>query len=497
MTTARQPSPTWRISLLIAVAAVQLGILWVTQIPLGVPGEWVWPRQDFSSESLFGLLLLLPACAGYIWFVRDGFRSIAGLSLWQRRSRLALLYALSVAWTFLTLWSLPGTQGLPRLPLTLYLHGTSGYFEQAQEIEDISEFLKTYPQRIADPSQPENYLHLGTHPPGLTLGYRVLLNACEASPVLQWLGTSTQPAEVRDVLSSLRSIHPDRLTPAASACVWLSGCLMVFVANLALLPLYGVVARTASLPQGWLAAALWPLIPSLLIFLPKSDFIYPLIALAAQLCWIWALEDRPVWSCMTGFILSLGMWLSLAMVPVGAILFLQWVLAVARSEKRLKMFSVAGWGALGFVLPVLVAMLAGVQLPLIWLRNYGNHAAFYDHNLRTFWLWLPVNVVEAGFSIGLPIVAWGLLAVRQSKSRRRHSAPLCALAIWGLLWLTGKNMGEAARLWGMLFPFAIWAAMPTPIEESDQETEVTVLLVAQTLVAIGTVLRVKGLDFGV
>jgi hypothetical protein len=30
----------------------------------------------------------------------------------------------------------------------------------------------------------------------------------------------------------------------------------------------------------------------------------------------------------------------------------------------------------------------------------------------------------------------------------------------GLLWLTGKNMGEAARLWIFLMPFLIWIAAP-------------------------------------
>ena len=33
-----------------------------------------------------------------------------------------------------------------------------------------------------------------------------------------------------------------------------------------------------------------------------------------------------------------------------------------------------------------------------------------------------------------------------------------SLLTWSLLWLTGKNMGEAARLWIFLMPWMIWSA---------------------------------------
>ncbi len=29
---------------------------------------------------------------------------------------------------------------------------------------------------------------------------------------------------------------------------------------------------------------------------------------------------------------------------------------------------------------------------------------------------------------------------------------------WGILWLSGKNSGEAARLWIVVFPWLIWLA---------------------------------------
>ncbi len=41
------------------------------------------------------------------------------------------------------------------------------------------------------------------------------------------------------------------------------------------------------------------------------------------------------------------------------------------------------------------------------------------------------------------------------------AAPAIAFGCtWGLLWLSGKNMGEAARLWIFLTPCLIWLAAP-------------------------------------
>ena len=34
----------------------------------------------------------------------------------------------------------------------------------------------------------------------------------------------------------------------------------------------------------------------------------------------------------------------------------------------------------------------------------------------------------------------------------------CLTATWLVLWLSGKNMGEAARLWLLFMPWPVWLA---------------------------------------
>ena len=64
----------------------------------------------------------------------------------------------------------------------LYYPGTEGYYDEARHrMNDVPSYLADYQRRMAD----GDYLHFGTHPPGLILFHRALINLCEASPGLR------------------------------------------------------------------------------------------------------------------------------------------------------------------------------------------------------------------------------------------------------------------------------------------------------------------------
>ena len=75
-----------------------------------------------------------------------------------------------------------------------------------------------------------------------------------------------------------------------------------------------------------------------------------------------------------------------------------------------------------------------------------------------------------------------------------------SLLAWCLLWLTGKNMGEAARLWIFLMPWIIWSAgtgwqaLITSDEQAHRDTRQTWLLcwICQFLTALIIITRVAG-----
>jgi hypothetical protein len=143
----------------------------------------------------------------------------------------------------------------------------------------------------------------------------------------------------------------------------------------------------------------------------------------------------------------------------------------------------------------------------VWMQNYNNHAAFYDQYQRTFWKWLLVNPLEFAIAIGFPVVvlvvvaSWKRIQHRTSK-RDIQLGPLFACAlVWFLLWISGKNTGEAARLWIVLTPGLIWllgsldgSAGNSPTTDRVAKKWMLVLAL-QAVVCAATVARVDGFHF--
>ena len=78
---------------------------------------------------------------------------------------------------------------------------------------------------------------------------------------------------------------------------------------------------------------------------------------------------------------------------------------------------------------------------------------------------------------------------------------LAGLFIWMVLWLSGKNMGEAARLWLFLMPYALLAATPFFTRLHDSENWIlrrllpVTLFVLQMVVCIFTAMQIDGFGF--
>ncbi len=114
--------------------------------------------------------------------------------------------------------------------------------------------------------------------------------------------------------------------------------------------------------------------------------------------------------------------------------------------------------------------------------NLYHHARFYDEYPRTYRLWLVVNPVELAIALGPPSAVWCLVAMFAPRG--------VPLSVWSTLLvltltnLTGRNMGEVARLWMLYMPpllvgagygFDHWVRKPSPLAGS------TALLGLQTL----------------
>ena len=533
---------------ILGASAASLGVLWLTELPLGIPGEWTWDRVATEPDSGWNLIGATVAAGLYLLAVRAGWNRLHGES---RRpvthvevcAWLAALVAMAFAWLWTVQEAAPQKNRLGKAAFVLYYPSSSGYFTKARyDAPNAAVFLAGYEHLMRE----RDVLHVGTHPPGLFLVFHGLIAACEKLPALAALLDATQPTSFReacDVIAtnSLRTKPPRPLLPLDRRVLWLATLLVMLSASLVVVPLFGVVWQTHGLAAAWLTASLWPAIPAVAVFVPKSDVVYALIGMMIVWAWLAALKRRSVvMALLAGLFAWCGLMCSLAFLPVflfAALVALggraQWRLRgteeepltltlspQSRGEGTRSLSRTGGWfewpplrcvaGAVaGFVVPtLLLGWFARVNLLSVWWLNYQNHAGFYEHYPRTYWKWLLVNPVELSFAAGGPVALMAIASVAVASvvslgKERRSSLAMTAwsmLFVWGTLWLTGKNSGEAARLWIVFLPWLVWLAGPFLAEAEAKSKQrwlrpAWVFLAVQLAVCLLTVARVSGFHF--
>ena len=502
---------------LVAAAALQVALVWRAPCPLGVPGEWTWPRIPFSAQTAAGWAFAAAVAALYLAFVWSGGRRLRCCGRTETAAWLTGLVISGFVWLLGVQAAVPGTAGLPKAHFVLYYPRSSGYFWQARyEDETTAQFLSGYEQRMAE----GDYLHIGTHPPGLALCFRGLSAVCRAVPQLTDILLWSQPDSVRDAGNEIRArtaATPQRYTATDAACVWLAALLVQCAAAAAVVPLFLSLRDTTDRASAWFAAALWPLVPAVAVFLPKSDALFPLLSMS--IAWLWGSGWRrqSAGRCASaGLMLCGGLLLSLAFVPVLVLVVVWTVLesvlpsnaAPIAANWRRRFVCVAA-AAAAFLAPLVVFQFAwDLNVLRVWQWNLHNHARFYAHFERTYWAWLLVNPAELFVAAGAPLSTLALLGIGgRRRPAHRNTAALAFAIVWSLLWVSGKNMGEAARLWLLLMPWLVLSAAPVipRVGSSQDRADVNgrarmpagwlAVAALQAVVCIATVTGVDGFHF--
>ncbi|MEZ6123362.1 MAG: hypothetical protein R3C49_09330 [Planctomycetaceae bacterium] len=529
---------------------VTLIILTLSSLTLGVISsgsdgqpvtEWVWNRHQPVSDAAGFADRFLPCSAAGLAFALTAF---GGLRRIQRRSwrshhlfagimdacLLALLIVVSWFWLSAVQKAAPMEHRLAKPMWVLYDPSSSGYFfEAAFRIPDVSEFLKGYEQRMRE----GDVLHVGTHPPGLFLLSSGCLTACEQLPELQ---SAVRSLQDRDVIHSFRFLENEAkferpLNGGELAALSLLSELSGIAVVLAIAPIWWLSRMLFDAATAWKTACLWVTLPCLAVFCPKSDVLFPLtstsvlaLAVAALITDVW--WKRFPAAVLAGLVLWLGLLLSLAhltvIVAIAAFVGLRMITSRAATFRRdtavmLLMATTVAVSCLVF------EQLTDCRLPTVWRLNLSNHAGFYDQFQRTWWRWFLLNPLELAFAVGLPltsivvpaIVRTVVLWLRELRSatgvndglraRRSTSALLtvATLLTWMALWLSGKNCGEAARLWCFLTPWLLLSAghvlqsrVASPDDHRLGEKSFWRLLVVTQLIAGAiTVGSVSGFSF--
>ncbi len=514
----------------LAGVAATIWLLWGSDIPLGVPSDnWVWDRITFDAAELkttsLGWVVAGVATVAYLAFCMFADRRVLEANRWEMTGWLAALVVVGAIWQGVVQECPPDPNRLSKTGWVLWLRGFQGYYLEAKtRASQEPDYLAKYADRMRE----GDVLHFGTHPPGFIQLNKVVIGIVSRSPTLQGWLLEYQPESVRaglDVLAKNSAGSATPLTEVDRAALWLMGMLTAIAAMVTVIPLFCLVRRTCGRETAWRIVCFWPLIPALAVFHPVSDLWLPFWGALFLAVWgrAWSRRSWPN-GLLAGIVMSIGMRLSLAMLPV-AFLAALWTLAdflFAESPDpittRFKQLVACVAAALAsFAAQVgLAYWMSSLDLPAVWLQNLRNHAGFYEQYSRTYSSWLMVNPIELALSIGTPIFLFAVSTwLSGTKGSLRSGRSLASFRLWCLvtlvvLWLSGKNSGEAARLWIFLMPWLLWVCGREPEisakivngpgqtlpEYAGTEARGWIcLLLLQAIVCTATVSRVDGFHF--
>ena len=424
------------------------------RVPLGVPGEWEWQRVRVGPSAwmmVVGLVLVM----AYAAFVAAGYRSLAAGA--GRRKIFAWLLGLvgaSVGVQGAVQEAAPEGYGLSKWIFALHSPGSSGYYTVAKiHMGDPARFLADYPGWIAG----QDALHVGTHPPGLFLVARWMLDAMEAHPRVARSVCDVAPPSASAAIRVFR--ESAGLPRADAASLAMTGALTLLACSATVLPLYWLARSSLTGPASWASAALWPLVPAALMFQPTADTAFPLLSTTALALTCWATRSgtlRGGLLCASaGLVMATGMEFTLAFLPVGLVVALVLAISPGRSIPRCSWLILAT--GLGFLAGAFAWWAATSANPFaIWWVNQRNHARFYVEYPRSYLAWTLENPVELAVALGLPVSAWALIGLGTPREGPRVT--WATALVLALLTLSGKNLSEVARLWLPLMPPLLVAA---------------------------------------
>ena len=344
-----------------------------------------------------------------------------------------------------------------------YFSSSTGYFKIArdQAAQHPWEFLARYPEWIRS----QDSLHIGTHPPGLIVAQCILIRTLQQNPALTDLLIDSMPPSVQVGFRQLEGIDGRPIRRWERASLYATALLTLLACAGTVVPLYLLARAALPAPAAWAAAALWPLGSAVNLFQPGADTTYPFLSTTAWALAAWAARSqhgtgrpqrpRLLLCSMSGVVMAFGMVFTLAFLPVGLITALIILLNRTLSiRSRASLILATGAGYLAFVLGA-------------WLVTGADPFVV--------WRWTCITTPGSTTSIPAPIGSGSgptRSSWRSPSGYRRSSGarPACSprgtipCSVWATLLvlilvnLTGRNMGEVARLW-MLFtpPFLVAA----------------------------------------
>ncbi len=439
---------------IIALSLVWAFIFFRNLLPVlrGTP-DWRWLYRPVLSLNrtlplILGICLYVPLG---LWL--RGRRSATGLLLWAALGSIFL--------------SLAATYVRGDVLFRLYVVTASGRAEgwqmAATRIQDLPSTLRAWSQFMA---QSDAYSpHIDHSPPGIVIIYYLAGRLLDRFPRLA--NALAEPLRWQ-LCQDLGGY-----TSGQYATAWL-GVTTPIWASLTVIPLYSFGRRAYGEEAGRWSALWWPLVPSLLMFTPLPNTLYPLLALLViGMLWEGLSSDRPVWVVAAGLLMSILTFLTLTFLPL---LLFAGILALGAYWKKAKKPSA---NRPKWYWPVQIGLLFGIGLSVVWVIAYATTGLSLLSLLqsaqqtqadiaqfRPYVPWLTLNLNDYLMFTGWPVTLlavlaiWsGIRALASGKAPGDGATMTLALVLTLLIIdISGTPRGEWGRIMLFLSPWLLLAA---------------------------------------
>lgn len=455
------------LALAILASQVLLGLLvWGTDWPLGIPGEWTWQRAEgaFFPWIEASIIAVGFALAAFLVWLCDWHLAASPL----RWLLLVLILAFGT-WVDFNLMHVGGMGAYEPVFAVIDPH-TGGYLLESYQVDDVGEYLRSYHLRLAKDADRCN--HLDVHPPGNILFAKIARGIPFPAALQDFMFMPEMRKLMLDVYApALQQLHMGESHLREAEKVVVCFCILATVARfLIFLSLQLVLPR--NLPNAGLVAALLAFaLGGQILFLGHFDAL--MFFLGTCCLFNLALLQRfpRAWlpCCLImGALLATGVFFSLAfavLIP-GVLLFF-----FCRYRRR------AAWQhslmlLLGGLIWVAGAEIMQVRILQMVFYCARNNARFFLEAGRDGF-WPPANFLDLLLFEGTVFVFPLLLALPGWKKLRwRKGWRLSPSRSWVFAWaavilfllFSSFSKGEMGRLLLFIFPFIAFLGCILPAE---------------------------------
>jgi hypothetical protein len=416
--------------------------------------DWAWnygpPRWSSLIPCILGLAIYVLGATQLLTAEHDS-RYPVRLILW------AFMGAALIPLVLMTLEGQPLFLLFTRTASRL----TGGYLDASTLITDLNTTLRRWPQFMAEYRDKVPVGGLALSPPGLEVMYYAANRFFSASPALaHTFGSLVRPLECQNG-------EMMAWTDPEMASAWFQ-MFMPLWAALAIAPLYRLGTMIFNREVARWAIALWPLIPTVTLFSPRFNTLYPLMAVM-MLVLLWrGMDRRSLWLILlAGFVVSVGTFFNLTLVPLGLLGGLMivghWILV--RSPIRRLALNLIAFGVGSASTWAIYGLLSGIS-PFEIVRLGMEFNAQIQ---RPYLPWLIMHPYDMFLFVGLPLAifcVWRILRARNLANRADVFALASGLALM-ILVLSGTARGETGRVWSFFAP--LWVLLASDMLQRIQQ----------------------------